>query len=229
MCGEESRVSPAEPELPRWLRIAYVLWFVPWLLVYGNYFGWQCLLWFCCLANVYVLIGCITQRSLWFSLASIAALGIQLVYTLDFVALCATKVSPTGATSYMLDAARPLGLRALSLFHVWMPLLLLYATRKLGYDARAFWIQTLVALCLLPIGYFAFDPQLDTNDAVMPRVLGLPFDRDFNINWVHAFYDRPEPAVGSRRLWTMLLGYPIAVHLPTHLLLSWWRGAHTQR
>ena len=220
-----SAAAPKVERLPTWLRLAYVLWFVPWSIAYYRYFGWQFWLWFCCLANLYVLIGCVTQRGLWFSLAAIAALGIQLLYTFDFLALCFTRLSPTGATSYLLDATRPVSLRALSLFHVWMPLLLLYATRKLGYDPRAVWIQSLVAACLLPICYFAFDPRLDTNDPVMPLVQGMAFDRDFNINWVHAFYDRPEPAAGSRRLWQMLVGYPMLIHLPTHLLLSLRRDA----
>jgi len=217
MCAAASRAE----SLPRWLRFGYVLWFVPWSIVYWSYFGWQFWLWFCCLANLYVFLGCVTQRALWFSLAAVAALGVQLIYTVDFLTLCFTRVSLTGATSYLLDITRPLSVRVLSLFHVWMPWLVLYATRRLGYDARAFWIQTLACACLLPICYFAFDPRLDTNDPVMPTVQGLPFDRDFNINWVHAFYDRPEPAARGRRLWELMLGYPIAVHLPTHLLLSW--------
>lgn len=215
-----SNASAERGALPAWLRAAYVAFCVPWLIAYWTYFGWQFLLWFCCLAAVYALIGCVTQRALWFSLAAIAALGIQLVYTLDFIGLCVTGRSPTGATAYMLEASRPLALRALSLFHVWMPLFVLYALHRLGYERRALWLQTLVALCILPICYVAFDPSVNTNDAHMPMVAGLPFDRDFNINWVHAFYDRPEPGVGSGRLWAMWIGYPLLVHLPTHLILS---------
>lgn len=211
----------AEPgALPPWLRGSYALWFSAWLASYWAYFGGQFLLWFCCLAAVYVLIGCATQRPLWFSLAAHAALGIQLLYIADFAVLCALGRSPTGATAYMLDPARPLGMRALSLFHLWLPAVILLAIHRLGYEPRALWIQTLVALCVLPACYVLFDPARDTNDAVMPLVAGLPFDRDFNINWVHAFYDRPEPGIGARRLWQMMIGYPLLVHLPTHLLLS---------
>jgi hypothetical protein len=198
-------------------------------VLYLKYFGWPTLLWFCCLANIYVLIGCATQRALWFSLAAVSTLAVQSIYAVDFVVACIAHASPTGATSYMFDPARPLAIRVLSLFHVWMPLLLLYALSKLGYDRRAFWIQTAVALCILPMCYYGFDPSVRTNDTVMPHVLGLPFDRDFNINWVHAFYDRPEPDLERRRFWTVLLGYPLAVHLPTHLLLSLrpWSRART--
>jgi hypothetical protein len=210
----------AEAGLPLALRAAYVVWFTAWWISYQAYFGWQFVLWFCCLANVYVLIGCLTQRALWFSLAAVAALGVQLIYIVDFASTVARHAPLIGATTYMLDEARPLTLRVFSLFHVWMPFLLVYAIARLGYDRRAFWIQTAVALLILPIGYFAFDPSVNTNDAVMPLVHGLPFDRDFNLNWVHAFYDHPEPGAGTRRLWTLLCGYPLVFHLPTHLLLS---------
>ena len=54
----------------------------------------------------------------------------------------------------------------------------------------------------------------------MPLVHGLPFDRDFNINWVHGFYDRPEPRAGARRLWAVLIGYPLLFHVPVHGLLA---------
>src|SRR5690349_10299793 len=97
----------AERRLAPWLRFAYGLWFVAWSVAYWNYFGWQFWLWFCCLANLYVMIGCITQRALWFSMAAIAALGIQLLYTFDFLTLCFTQRSPSGATAYLLDATRP--------------------------------------------------------------------------------------------------------------------------
>lgn len=217
--------------LPRWLRVSYGLWFVAWFAVYADYFGGQFLLWFCCLANAYVFVGCLTQRALWFSMAAHAALFVQLLHTGDLAMRVFTQSAPLGAADYMFDASRPLLVRGFSLFHVWMPLLLLYAIAKLGYDRRAFAIQTLVALCVIPIGYFAFDPSLCTNDAVMPQVLGLPFDRDFNINWVHAFHDRPEPGRGSERFWTVLIGFPLAIHLPTHLLLSWlpWARRTTKR
>lgn len=216
-----SDVLRAEPTgLPSWLRAAVVAWCIFWFAAYYEYFGWQFVLWFCCMANMYVMVGCITNKALWFSLAAIAALGVQALYTLDFAALCILGESPTGATAYMLDENRPLWLRGLSLFHVWMPALMVFAIHKLGYDRRALWIQTPLALCILPLCYFAFDPALQTNDPIFPMMGGVPFDRDFNINWVHAFYDRPEPKIGTRRLWAMLIGYPLLIHWPTHWVLS---------
>lgn len=209
-----------EPGLPRALRAAYVLWCVPWLCVYFGYFGWQFVLWFCCLANVYVLLGCVTQRALWFSLAAVAALGAQLVHIADFASIALAGRPLIGVASYMFDGERPPLVRAFSFFHLWMPLLLAFALVRLGYDRRALWIQTAVAVCVLPLCFWLFDPSVDSNDPVMPRVLGVPFDRDFNINWVHGLYDRPEPGHGLPPLWTVLFGYPLVFHLPAHWLLA---------
>lgn len=212
--------SHAERTLPLPLRAAYVLWFVAWLGVYFGYFGWQFLLWFCCLANVYVLLGMLTGRALWFSLAAIAALAVQLIHVVDAITTFAFDHPLVGVTAQLLGPTRPLAVRVLSLFHLWMPLLLGYAIARLGYDRRAVWIQSAVAVCVLPLCFYGFDPSLHTNDAIMPRVDGLPFDRDFNINWVHAFYDHPEPDVGMQRFWIVLFGYPLAFHLPMHMILS---------
>ncbi|MDH5676051.1 MAG: hypothetical protein OEZ06_28270 [Myxococcales bacterium] len=188
------------------------------MLVYLDYFGWSFLLWFCCMANVYAFVGCLTGGTLWFSLAAVTALGVHVVYALDFAAALA-QLPSLGATDYMFDPTRPLLVRGLSLFHLWMPCLLGYAILKLGYDRRAFAIQTTVAWCVLPVCYLAFDPSLDTNDAIFPLVHGHPFDRDFNINWVHAFYDRPDAHADTGRLWSVMFGYPLLFQLPVHRAL----------
>lgn len=218
--------------LPRALRWAYVVWFCIWTIAYWRYFGPQFLLWFCCLANVYVLLGCLTQRALWFSLAALAALGPQVLHSVDLAFRLLTQASPSGATDYMFDATRPITVRLLSLFHVWMPVLIVYALRRVGYDQRALAIQTLIASVVVVVSYSMFDPARDTNDLMMPLVNGVPFDRDFNLNWVHAFYDRPEPGIGARRFWSVLIGYPLVFHIPVHLLLSsrpWVKATATAR
>jgi hypothetical protein len=62
---------------------------------------------------------------------------------------------------------------------------------RFGYDRRALFLVVLCALIVFPVCFVSFEPTRDSNDRVMPSVEGRPFDRDFNINWVHGFYDRP--------------------------------------
>ena len=50
----------------------------------------------------------------------------------------AAGYSLTGMTDYMFEVKYPLFTRGLSLFHFWLPLVLLWIVARLGYDRRAF-------------------------------------------------------------------------------------------
>ncbi len=71
----------------------------------------------------------------------------------------------------MFDEKRDLFLRGLSLFHGWLPFLLFYLVRRLGYDRRALvvWSVICVALCLIayfllpPAGAVLADPKIPRN------------------------------------------------------------------
>src|SRR5262249_7362497 len=73
---------------------------------------------------------------------------------------------------------------------------------RLGYDERAFLAQTLVAAIVLPLSYFFGDPQR-------------------NINLGYGFGKRPQTRVPA--LWFLAfltLMFPVAIYLPTHLVLD---------
>jgi hypothetical protein len=54
----------------------------------------------------------------------------------------------------MWDAHYPLGVRLLSLFHIGMPLALLWGLRRVGYDRRGFATQSGIAAGLLVVSRF---------------------------------------------------------------------------
>ncbi|MEJ7659476.1 MAG: hypothetical protein WKG07_07570 [Hymenobacter sp.] len=102
-----------------------------------------------------------------------AAVGIlvpQLLWCLDFVAAL-FGFHLVGLTAYMFDPQRSLFLRGLSFFHGWLPFLLLFLVRRLGYDRRALlawtglgWGLCLVACFLLPpAGTVLPNPQIPVN------------------------------------------------------------------
>ena len=82
----------------------------------------------------------------------------------------------------MFDAAEPLWLRLLSLFHVVVPVLLPWAIRRLGYDPRGWKLQTAIAWVVLPVTYLSTDPYAQhqlavaavRNRADLDAALGLP-------------------------------------------------------
>jgi len=112
----------------------------------------------------------------------------------------------------MFDAGSPLYLRLLSLFHVGLPLLLLWVVPRLGYDERAFWAWTGLGTALLLISYFLLPaPPAPPGDP------GLPV----NVNLVHGFSDaapqRWMPPLAYLAL--LLVAMPLLCYLPAHLVL----------
>jgi hypothetical protein len=134
-------------------------------------------------------------------LASIPAVGItlpQFLWLLDFLA----GGRLVGMAAYMFDPKYPRFVRALSLFHSWLPFLLLWLVWRLGYDRRALLAQTLLTWALLLISYFLAPAEL-------------------NINYVHGLNSEKPQTWMPPWLWltTLMIGLPVCVYVPTHLLL----------
>jgi hypothetical protein len=107
----------------------------------------------------------------------------------------------------------PLSARAISLFHGWLPFLLLYVLYRLGYDRRAFVAWTLLAWMLMLIGFFLLPAP-----PAPPEQPNLPV----NINYVYGMSDDKPQEWMPPLAWfaVMMTGLPLLFFLPTHLLLS---------
>jgi hypothetical protein len=83
-----------------------------------------------------------------------------------------------------------------------LPLLLIWMPHRLGYDRRALFWQTIVAVVVLPLSYLFSNP------------------RD-NVNWVYGFGEQQQAIVAPPLfvLFSMLM-FPLVVYLPMHLLLG---------
>jgi sterol desaturase/sphingolipid hydroxylase (fatty acid hydroxylase superfamily) len=206
-------------ELLHPLKIAYTAWFVVWCSSYLWWFGPQTMLWMCCIANTALLVGLWGNNPVILSFAGLAVLLAQILYAADLFSALLVDVHLSGATRYLFDSTQPAYIRGLSLFHLWTPPLLLALLWRFGYDRRALFLVVLCALIVFPICFVSFEPNRDTNDRVRPAVEGRAFDRDFNINWVHGFYDKPSSDPGLRDLLRALFGYLVVLVLPTHLVL----------
>jgi hypothetical protein len=187
---------------------AFVAVLVPFYWV--SYSPWN-FLYFCDVALLIGLLAMWTERPL---LASLPAVGLalpQLLWCLDFL----TGARITGMTSYMFDPHRSLVVRGLSLFHGWLPFVLVWMVWGLGYDRRAFWGWTVVSTCVLLISYFVAPPP--------PAPADHP-DYAVNINYVHGLSYKEPQSVMPPLLWLgiMVVGFPLVFYLPTHLVLSAW-------
>src|SRR5205807_7163828 len=149
----------------------------------------------------------LTAAALWLespflaSMQLVAVFLASLIWLADLVARLCTGHFLTRWTHYMFHPDVPLEIRALSLYHAWLPFLLLWAVRQLGYDRRAWLAQTALTWLVLPICFFFTDPARALNGVFGPS-------GEHPQTWM------------APGLWLALLmvAYPLCVYLPSHLL-----------
>ena len=116
----------------------------------------------------------------------------------------------TGLTDYMFMTDHSLFLRSLSLFHGWLPFLLLYLVWRLGYDRRALPAWTLIAWTLVLISFF-FMPPPRPNPGLTP----------VNIDYVWGLSDTEAQHWMPPGIWliALMIALPALLYVPAHFLL----------
>jgi len=187
-----------------WLKFAYTLFVLVLVPAYWQENGPVNFLWGSDLALLLTLVAIWSENRLLASMTAVGVLVPELAWNVDFVLRIVIGVDavPGPGTAYMFDAREPVWLRGLSLFHVFLPVVVLWLVYRLGYDRRAPLWETFLAWLVLPLSYVAGGPVR-------------------NINWTYGFGHEPqdwlpEPAyVGF-----LMLLFPLAVFWPTHELLK---------
>jgi hypothetical protein len=196
--------------VPTGLKLAYATYMAVLVPVYWHYYGPTNFLYFCDVALILTLIAIWREDALLVSMCAVGIVLPQMFWVADFLAH-AGGYSLTGMTDYMFDATRSLFLRLLSLFHGWLPFLLIYLVWKIGYDRRALGCWTGLAWALLLICFFLMPPP--TPDAGLTPV---------NINYVWGMSDRAAQSWVPPYVWLagLLIGLPLLVYAPTHFALA---------
>ena len=198
--------------LPLALKLALTAFVCIQVPFYWSAYGPTNFLYFCDVALFLTLVSVWTEKRLPASMAAVGILIPQFVWVHNFVGgLFGHPV--LGMTSYMFRDSLPLSARAISLFHGWLPFLLLYVLYRLGYDRRAFVAWTLLAWMLMLIGFFLLPAP-----PAPPEQPNLPV----NINYVYGMSDDKPQEWMPPLAWfaVMMTGLPLLFFLPTHLLLS---------
>lgn len=186
---------------PLWLKLAWTLVVAVVAAVYWRRYGPGNYLWFSDVA----LLGSVP--ALWLESAPLAstlavfALALELFWVVVFGLRLVARVRLTGLVDYMFDE-RPLWLRVLSLFHVPLPILLLWLLARLGYDPAGLPAAVVLAWIVLAASYALTDPQK-------------------NVNWVFGWMGRERGPRWPPLAWLglLMLAIPVLVLLPTHLAL----------
>ncbi len=186
--------------IPLWLKIAWTAWVVVWAPLYAWHYGPPNFLWFCDIGNFVLALALWTESRTLFSWQAVSLLVVQSAWVIDLIVRLLAGVHPFGATKYMFDPAIPLGVRLASLFHAAVPVLLVWAVRRLRYDPAGFWLQCVATVIVLPVSLL-FGPARD-------------------INWVYGPFDVPQSVIAPPLYFALcLVGYPVLLYLPTHLAL----------
>ena len=197
--------------IPLGAKLAYTAFMAVLVPFYWYNYGPTNFLYFCDVALFLTLYGMWREYALPISIAAVGIKLPQILWVVDFAANLA-GADVTGMTDYMFDATNPLFNRGLSLFHGWLPLLLLWLLMRLGYDRRAFAAWTAIAWSLIVVCYLWMPAP--PPDPASPHI-------PVNINYVYGFDDTQAqtwmPELAWVGLWMLL--QPLTLAGPTHLAM----------
>ena len=199
-------------KIPLWLKLAFTGFMAVLVPVYLYNYGPTNFLYFCDTALLLTLVSIWTENSLPVSMAAVGILIPQFFWCVDFFCQL-LGFHLTGLTSYMFDSQRSLFLRGLSLFHGWLPFLLVYLVLRLGYDRRALKAWTALAWLLCVIAFFFLPPAGATlADPKLP----------LNVNLVFGFDDAHPQKWMPQGFYVVgwMLALFILAYVPTDLMLK---------
>jgi hypothetical protein len=199
-----TRSSPPAIEktrFPAWIRVAAAVWLVAWVPAYWHAWGLANFLHLCDLAVFLTCVGLWTNSALLLSSQAVGSLLVDFAWTLDAAWKIVAHHHLIGGTEYLFDPHVALWIRLLSLFHVLLPPLLLWALCRTGYDRRAWALQSGIAVVAFIASRFT-TPANNINFAFTD-----PF-------WHRSVGPAPIHVAAS------ILFMAVVVYLPTHLVLA---------
>lgn len=192
-----------QERLSIWLKLFYSAFLCLLIPVYWWHYGPQNFLWGCDIALFLALVALWREWSLPASMAILITLVPDVIWNLDYFGRLIAGIDLLGidATIYMFTDTIPFFVRALSLFHLFLVLLLVWIIYRIGYDRRALVLQIGLSWSVLILSYLFTDPER-------------------NINYVFTTAPSlPEWLSGWTLVGFMMIIVPVIFHLPAHFLM----------
>jgi len=194
----------AECKIPMGLKVTYSAFMAILIPYYYHAYGPSNFLWFCDVALIVTLIGIWKESKFLISTQVVAIVFPQFLWCLDFFFNMAFHRPMIGLATYMFDPEISLFVRGLSLFHGWLPFLLLWLVSRLGYDRNAWKAQIGICWTVLLTAFLVL-PGPDTLAGNVDKVFG----------WGETAQTVMHPVAW---LGIVLLAYPLLVYIPSHLV-----------
>jgi hypothetical protein len=188
--------------IPTWFKLVYTASVLVVVVIWYRHYGLRNFLWFSDIALIGAVPALWLQSSSLASLLAAVVLLPELLWNVDLLLRLLLRRRVTGLTDYMFERERPMVLRALSLFHVPLPFVLLWMVASYGYDRRGLLGGVVLLAAVLPAS----------------RLLSSHSE---NINWTHALGSNPAVSQPPTYVGWLFLGMVVIVVLPTHVLLAW--------
>jgi len=191
-------MTPDDRRIPVPLKAAQTAFVALLIPVYWRQYGPANFLWF---SDVALLS---SVPALWLEspvLASTQAVGAfvpESLWAVDYGLGLVAGRTPIHIATYMFDRRIPRFVRALSLFHLWLLPLLIYAISRIGYDRRAFSYQKRITAALLLASWRLTRPEE-------------------NVNWVYSSRERiRSPIARAGFVCFLMVAIPLVFQLPVH-------------
>jgi hypothetical protein len=197
------------PHISPWIKVPYTLFVCVLIPVYWAEYGPTNFLWASDIALIVTLVAAWTTNRLLASMMALAVLLPEVGWNVDFVyrLIVRPEAAEVAGTHYMFNAEVPLFVRALSLYHAFLPVILIWLVCQLGYQRKALFFQTVLAWIILPVTYVFTEPAS-------------------NINWVFGIGHEPQTWLPEPLYVGLLMVlFPLVIYLPTHLVLNRLFGA----
>ena len=179
------------------IKVGYTLFLLVLVPVYWAHYGPKNFLWFSDIALLTTGATLWLESPLLASMMMLAVLLPELAWNLDFFGRLLTGHGMFGMSAYMFDARTPRYLCALSLFHVPLPVGLVWLLARPAGVALS-----LLALIVLPVSYWLTDPQE-------------------NVNWVHGLGRLQSALAPWAYLTLLILAFALLLYLPPHLAFTY--------
>jgi hypothetical protein len=183
-----------------WLKIPYTLFVALLVPVYAVQHGPENFLWFSDVALLGMTVALWRESRLLTSMMSVGFLLPELLWLLDFTLTALLGRPVLQVADYMFGGEMELYLRVLSGFHLFLPLVMLFALHRLGYEPRALRLQIPLTMGIILATWLLTGPER-------------------NINWVFGPGEAQALIPPVAYLALMMLAFPVVTHLPAHFLL----------
>lgn len=204
MIGTIARMPSSQThgaKYPNWMRWTALAWFVVWFPSYWRVWGVANFVHLCDVAVVLTCIGMWTNSALLISSQAVGILFVDAAWAVDAASRVFLRRAWLPGNEYLLDPRYPIWIRLLTLFHLVMPALLLWGIYLMGYDRRAWALQSAIALPIFVASRFT-QPAANINFAFTDPFFG----RQMGPAPIHILI-----------AWVFMV---LVVYLPTHFILK---------